>query len=143
METVIRPFSALTVQELYAIYRLRVAVFVVEQHCPYQEVDDLDPHAVHIWLRENGQMLAYLRVIPPDVLSPDAHIGRVTAVRRRCGLGTAIMQAGIRYIRESGLSDRIVLDSQLYAKGLYAKCGFVQASDPFPPLRRNSRRRAF
>lgn len=52
MELVIKPFSELTAQELYEIYRLRVSVFIVEQHCPYQDIDELDPAAYHIFLRD-------------------------------------------------------------------------------------------
>ena len=52
MELFVKHFSELTAQELYEIYRLRVSVFVVEQKCCYQEVDDADENAYHVWLRD-------------------------------------------------------------------------------------------
>ena len=54
MELIVKHFSELSMNELYDIYKLRVAVFVVEQNCPYQEVDDADKVSYHIWLKEEG-----------------------------------------------------------------------------------------
>ena len=86
MEKVVKAFNELSLEELVEIYQLRVAVFVVEQKCPYQEIDDLDKYAVHICFRENGKIQAYCRVIPQGVLSDNVHIGRVISIKRRCGL---------------------------------------------------------
>ena len=43
----VKPFAELTTAELHAIYTARVTVFVVEQACPYQEVDAQDLTALH------------------------------------------------------------------------------------------------
>ena len=59
MELTGKHFSELTTEELFDIYKLRVSVFVVEQSCPYQEVDSADKTAYHIWLKEDGELLAY------------------------------------------------------------------------------------
>ena len=61
MELFVKHFSELTAQELYEIYRLRVSVFVVEQECCYQEVDDADENAYHVWLRDKDGIEAYAR----------------------------------------------------------------------------------
>ena len=58
METVIKNFYDLTLDELVKIYQLRVAVFVVEQNCAYQEIDDLDKYCVHICFWEDGKLQA-------------------------------------------------------------------------------------
>lgn len=52
MELVVKRFSELSAEELFEIYKLRVSVFVVEQNCPYQEVDDADRVAYHLWFRD-------------------------------------------------------------------------------------------
>ena len=52
MELVVKRFSELSAEELFEIYKLRVSVFVVEQNCPYQEVDDADRVAHHLWFRD-------------------------------------------------------------------------------------------
>ena len=52
MEFVVKQFNELSAQELFEIYKLRVSVFVVDQSCPYQEVDDADKAAYHLVLRD-------------------------------------------------------------------------------------------
>ena len=131
MELTGKHFSELTTEELFDIYKLRVSVFVVEQSCPYQEVDSADKTAYHIWLKEDGELLAYLRVLPRGVVREEVSLGRVIAVRRRCGLGRRILAAGIRTAVEQFGADCIVIEAQTYARGLYEKAGFVQTSEEF------------
>ncbi len=131
MELTGKHFSELTTEELFDIYKLRVSVFVVEQNCPYQEVDSADKTAYHIWLKEDGELLAYLRVLPRGVVREEVSLGRVIAVRRRCGLGSRILAAGIRTAVERFGADCIVIEAQTHARGLYEKAGFVQTSEEF------------
>ncbi|HJK82758.1 MAG TPA: hypothetical protein O0X00_00910, partial [Methanocorpusculum sp.] len=91
MECVIKHFSELSRDELFEIYKLRVAVFVVEQQSPYPEVDDADPVAYHIWFKDQEGILAYARVLPAHTVCETVSIGRIIAVKRRCGLGTKIV----------------------------------------------------
>ncbi|MBR0160285.1 MAG: GNAT family N-acetyltransferase [Oscillospiraceae bacterium] len=127
----IKRFHELTTEELYAILRLRVSVFVVEQNCPYMELDDLDREALHVWLEDEDGIEAYLRILNRGVESEHVAIGRVIAVKRRRGLGTQILSEGIRAAREGFGADRIYLEAQTYARGLYEKQGFRQISDEF------------
>ncbi len=127
----IKRFHELTIDELYAILRLRVSVFVVEQNCPYMELDDLDREALHVWLEDEDGIEAYLRVLDRGVESEHVAIGRVIAVKRRCGLGSRILVEGIKAAREQFGADRIYLEAQTYARGLYEKQGFRQISDEF------------
>lgn len=131
MDLIIKHFDELSARELFEIYRLRVSVFVVEQRCPYQEVDDADKSAYHLMLRGADGIQAYARVLPPGVSFDDAAIGRVIAVKRRCGLGSRIVSAAIDTARERFSADSISLEAQVYAKSLYEKLGFVQTSEPF------------
>ena len=71
MELICKHFSELTASELYEIYRLRVSVFVVEQNCAYQDVDEADRTAWHIWLQDEGGIAAYARVLAPGTVFPD------------------------------------------------------------------------
>lgn len=131
MKTIVKTFSELTTEELFEIYKLRISVFVVEQKCPYQEVDDADKVSYHVWLQDKNGMEAYARVIPAGVLFPQVAIGRVIAVRRRCGLGTQVVQVAIQTAREKLHADTITLEAQVYARALYEKLGFQQTSDVF------------
>lgn len=128
MKLQIKSFQELNIKELFEIYKLRVSVFVVEQKCYYQEVDDLDLQSYHVWLEENGRILAYARIFLEDGV---AHIGRVIATQRRCGLGTKIVQACIESIQEKYEVDTIRLEAQVYARRLYENVGFQPTSDVF------------
>lgn len=131
MELRIKRFHELTTEELYRILKLRVDVFVVEQNCPYAELDDLDQNAVHVWLEEDGTLAAYLRVMDRGVESEHVSLGRLIAAKRRIGLGTRILREGIKTAREVFGADAIYLEAQVYAKELYAKQGFRTISDVF------------
>lgn len=131
MELTVKHFSQLSAEELFEIYKLRVSVFIVEQRCPYQDVDDADRTAYHLWLRDENGIAAYARLLPPGVTFPTAAIGRVIAVRRRCGLGTRIVGAAINAAREKLSADVITIEAQVYARSLYEKAGFVQTSEEF------------
>ena len=124
-------FSELTTEELYRLLQLRVAVFVVEQNCAYMELDDLDQAAIHVWLEDEDGIEACLRVMPQGAENERASIGRVIAVKRRCGLGSRILAEGIRAAREFFHADSVYLEAQVYAKGLYEKLGFRQISEEF------------
>lgn len=130
MELIVKPFDALTTAELYEILRLRVDVFVVEQHCPYPEIDGKDPDAVHLFLRDGAGIHAYLRLLPPGVSFDTASLGRVVVRERRQGLGRQIVAAGIRQARARGW-DALTIEAQTYARGLYEQAGFRQVSEEF------------
>ncbi|MBR4360302.1 MAG: GNAT family N-acetyltransferase [Clostridia bacterium] len=131
MELVIKPFEQLTVRELYDILTLRVNVFVVEQNCPYAELDGKDPFALHLYLRDQEGIQAYLRVMDRGVAGEYVTIGRVVTARRGLGLGDQILRAGIQAARERFHADCIYLEAQTYAKGFYARQGFRQISEEF------------
>ena len=131
LRRVIKEFGELTPHELYAILKLRVDVFVVEQQCPYRELDGLDQRAEHIWLEDDGGIQAYLRVLRPGVEADCFAIGRVVTARRGSGLGRLILAEGIAYIENEFDASRIYLEAQTYAKGFYEKMGFRQVSDEF------------
>ena len=131
MELKVKFFSALSAKELHDIYRLRVSVFVVEQCCPYQEVDDADERAYHVWLEEDGAIRAYLRVLEPGAAFPECAIGRVIAAERRRGLGTRIVAEGLRVAQEQYGADRVRIEAQTYARTLYERLGFVQTTEEF------------
>ena len=131
MELTVKHFSELSAEELFEIYKLRVSVFVVEQKCPYQEVDDADRAAYHLWLQDADGIEAYARVLPQGVTFETAAIGRVIAVKRRCGLGSKIVEAAIETAKNKFGADSITIEAQVYARSLYEKHGFRQTSEEF------------
>ena len=131
MELTVKRFEDLTTHELYEILKLRVNIFVVEQNCPYPELDDKDKSAWHVYFREDGEIIAYLRVLDPGVSFPEVGIGRVISTRRRCGLGTKLLREGIKTAREQMHADTIKLEAQTYARAFYERQGFRQTSEEF------------
>ena len=131
MELAVKRFEELTNNELYDILKLRVNTFVVEQHCPYPELDDKDQDALHVFLRDEEGIQAYLRVMDKGVSSEQVSIGRVVAVTRRKGYGSRVLEEGMRVAAEYFKADKIYLEAQTYARGLYEKHGFRQISDVF------------
>lgn len=131
MELVIKRFEELTVDELYELLKLRVDIFVVEQNCPYHELDGADKEAYHVFLRDEEGIEAYLRVIPAGALFEETAIGRVAARKRRCGLATRALEAGIKVAEEKLGAKKIKIEAQTYARSLYEKAGFKQTGEEF------------
>ena len=131
MQLEIKHFSELSARELYEIVQLREKVFVVEQNCVYLDADGKDENAWHVILRDETGLLGYLRVLDRGVSFDDISIGRVISVKRRCGLGTELLKAGIRTAKEKFSAQRITIEAQTYAREFYEKQGFVQVSDEF------------
>ncbi len=127
----IRRFDELSVQELYRIMQARVSVFVLEQVCPYQELDGLDEGAVHVWLEDDQGVAAYLRVLAPGTESEHPAIGRVITTRRGIGLGRRILEEGLRVAEELYGPVPIYLEAQAYAAGFYERFGFQIVSPEF------------
>ena len=92
---VIKKFDRLTPREVYEILRIRTAVFVVEQECPYQEVDGTDYDSLHVWLEAGDEIVAYLRIFEKDTVTNTVQIGRVLSKRRGEGLGAKVLENGI------------------------------------------------
>lgn len=131
MKLICKHFNDLTAKELYEILRLRVDVFVVEQKCSYSEVDGKDLDAWHLWFEDEDGIAGYLRLLAPGVSFKEASIGRVIAKKRRCGIGSKLMQAGIEKMKEIYGDTDIRIEAQVYAREFYEKAGFVKVSEEF------------
>ena len=129
MELLIKAFDELSTQELYEILRLRDAVFIVEQNCPYQDIDGLDERSLHVFYEEEGRVLAYLRAFRKD--EGCVQMGRVLTVERGKGIGGLLLREGIREIRQKLNPQRIIIEAQCYATGFYEREGFKICSDQF------------
>ena len=131
----IKKFDELTLRELYEITRSRFEVFFQEQKiiCE-EELDGLDDKCMHIFLEENGKIVAYSRIVPKGIIYENISIGRVLVLKefRRKGIAQEMLMVAINYIKENiEDNNKIVLSSQLYAKNLYASVGFITDSDMY------------
>ena len=131
MELVVKKYEELTLDELYDIIRARIGRFVVEQNCPYQELDDKDRGSYHVFFRDENGIQAYLRVVDKGVGFDEYSLGRVITVARGCGLGAKLIREGVRVAKEKFGAKKLLIAAQVQASGFYAKQGFSQCSDEF------------
>ncbi len=126
-------FDELTARKLYEFLKLRVDVFIVEQDCPYHELDDLDQESIHMAYTENDRTLAYARLVPSGVKYEIPSIGRVIvhSEARSRGLAKKLMEKSIDYILMEWNADEIQLQGQVYLKEFYESFGFVPISEEY------------
>lgn len=130
-------FEELSTLELYEIMKFRQAVFVVEQKCAYQDVDDLDKMAWHLIGSKPGsegrQVVAYLRVVYPGEKFSEPSIGRVLTVSssRGTGLGKELISEALKRLSIQYSSAPIRISAQAYLKDFYAAFGFKAVSDVY------------
>lgn len=131
MEWKLKKFADLTTDELYEIIKLRLEVFVVEQNCPYQDLDDKDQYAYHLFLEDNGSVIAVLRILPEGVAYDDMAIGRVIVKKthRRQGLSRKMMETAMDFIINDLNKTKIRLSGQAYLTDFYIGLGFKKVSE--------------
>jgi len=130
LELTVKSFNELAAAELFEIYRVRTAVFVVEQKCPYQEVDETDKEALHMYFFHEGRIIAYLRCFPIGE-EGTVRIGRVLTMERGTGLGRRLVHSALEEIKKRYNAKRVYIEAQSYAVGFYKKEGFVICGEEF------------
>lgn len=127
------PFCDLSNLDLYKIMQLREKVFVLEQTCLYQDLDNIDQSAWHVFATENDAVVAYARVFVKNTAENMVQIGRVVTEMdyRRKNIGTEIMNAAITVAYEKLNAQQIYLEAQTYAIPFYSRLGFKIVSEEF------------
>ncbi|MBC7409069.1 MAG: GNAT family N-acetyltransferase [Arcicella sp.] len=128
-------FKNLTTTELYQILQLRNEVFIVEQNCPFQDLDDKDFKCYHlIGFDTNSQkVMAYTRIVPAGISYDEASIGRVVTspLARRKGIGKQLMKNSIELLEELYGGISIKIGAQLYLKKYYESFDFQQIEEVY------------
>ena len=122
----VKPTNELTPQELVTIFKERTRVFVVEQTCYYQEVDDEDYYCFHVRILndQTNELMAYARIMPKT-------FGRVLVVERfrKQGLGNQLLKAVLDYISTHFPGLDVEIEAQAYLTKFYGSFGFKQTSE--------------
>lgn len=128
-----RSFAELSNLELYAILAARQAVFVVEQNCPYLDLDGKDLNAEHLIAWSGDQVAAYLRLLGPGVSFQEPSLGRIitTKIGRGSGLGRELVARGLQRMHELYPTLPTRIGAQAHLHKFYGSLGFVQASEPY------------
>ena len=129
---IIKKFHDLDKLDLYKIMQLRIEVFVVEQDCPYQDLDGLDELGTHLWLEEDNEIMSYLRINPPETRFDEVSFGRIVTKKsvRKKGLSEAIILKSLEIVIQEDLGP-IRISAQSYLEDYYSKFGFVKCSDEY------------
>lgn len=129
----LKKFDELTNIELYNLLKERTMVFVVEQTCPYLEVDGKDPFCYHLFKENEGEMVAYLRIVPAGVSYREASLGRVLVKKEYRGQGMAeeLVRKGLAFIQNDLKETTVKIQAQEYLRGFYSSFGFQPISETY------------
>lgn len=131
MEQVIykKRFNDLSLEELYQILDLRSRVFVIEQTCIYQDIDNKDQPSIHYMIKKENQVVSYLRLLPPGVRFTEHTLSRVVTdpLYRTSGYAGILIKEALSDIK--GYPVRI--SGQAYLKTYYESLGFKVVHGPY------------
>ena len=133
MQISIKIFEDFSAPELYALLRLRAEIFIIEQECVYQDLDNYDQEAIHLCGYLTGELVAYTRLLKPGIKYQGASLGRVAtkSSARRRGYGKAIVKQAISTSKNTWPAFPITISAQEYLKDFYADLGFKKISGPY------------
>ena len=123
----LKAFTELNPFELYAYLQLRSEVFVVEQNCVYQDLDDKDQQSLHVFIHHHDKLVACARIVPAALAYPEISIGRVivAAPYRKKQLGHELMRLCVAQIHSHFGEQKIMLSAQAHLQDFYKKHNFV------------------
>ncbi len=129
----VKKFSDLSLSELYQVLRLRAEVFVVEQDCVYQDIDNKDQKALHVLGNKDNHVVAYTRIFDKGDYFENASIGRVVVAEneRKYGYGHDLMKESIKAIENHFDTKQIKISAQTYLKKFYNSHDFVQVGEEY------------
>lgn len=140
MQFVIKAYKDLSVDELYEALKLRCAIFVIEQNCNYQDMDDKDQDSYHLLgydpeknMAGRKQLVAYTRILPKGLSYKEASIGRVVVDKnfRGKGSGVALMKKAIEETKRLFNTNEIVISAQCYLEKFYGDLGFKSEGESY------------
>ena len=133
MEWKIKDFKYLSAEELYGILKLRNEVFIVEKEYIYNDLDEKDIEAFHLYCIENNNIIVALRILKKELEENGVYIGRVVVDKsyRGLGLGKKSIEKAMKFIEYKYGKEVIKVSTQLQTKDFYKSLGFKEASDSY------------
>ena len=133
MKITVFKYQDLGQERLYEILKLRLEVFVVEQKCAYQDLDNKDEKALHLVGEENNKIIAYTRIFRKGEFFKNSSIGRVLVKKeyRNKDYGRIIMRRSIEKLKEDPKEEKIELSAQKYLLKFYSELGFEKKGEEY------------
>ena len=123
----VKSFQELSLEEFHDIVALRIQIFIIEQNCPYQEVDGKDKFAHHLFFKnEMDEIIAVTRILPQGISYEEVAIGRVVVHEeyRGTGLGNQLMADSMNFVRDKYGDVPVRLSAQKHLENYYGNHGF-------------------
>ena len=131
MEWFVKTFDEFTPRELYELLELRSEIFIVEQNVAYQDLDRKDFDAIHIFAKDQGEIVAAIRILKPGVSYKEASFGRVVVKKNYRGdkLSSYMIRKGLQLMEEKWHTKEARISAQAYLQKYYATFGFEVQSE--------------
>lgn len=125
-------FSELSPLMLYQLLQLRITVFMIEQNCLYQELDDKDQDATHLLIYDNNRLVGYARLLY-DKEKEAISFGRLVSAPsvRGKGFGKKLMDEIMSHFKEHYPKQRLVISAQCYLSDFYQRYGFIPKGESY------------
>ncbi len=129
----LKTYQDLTKAQLYSMIKERINIFVVEQNCPYPELDDLDQDSFHLFYEVEGEIRAYCRILPKGLKYKEVSIGRVIVKEayRRQGLASTLIEKAITFVKDELHDTAIKIQAQDHLRQFYGSFGFTPISETY------------
>jgi ElaA protein len=130
----IKHFNDLSLTEFHDLIQLRIKVFVIEQNCPYQELDGKDKKSYHLICRnQKGDLVGTFRILPPGISYNEASIGRVVLDEKYRGTknGHKMMEEALTFINKEFEKESVRISGQKYLEKFYEKHGFISTGKEY------------
>ena len=133
IQSVIKTFNELSPQDIYNILQLRSEVFVIEQNCVYQDIDDKDQYALHLLLKKDDYLIGYSRIFKGGDYFKEASIGRVLVKKqdRNNRHGSLLIELSIKAIKDHFKENTVKISAQTYLKKFYNELGFCSVGEEY------------
>lgn len=128
-----RSLSDLSPDDLYQMLKLRQDVFIIEQECIYDDIDNIDPLCEHLLLKDGPEVIACSRIVPAKIKFEHPSIGRIAVHKeyRKRGFGKEIVQMALEILAKKNL-DTVIIEAQSYLLTFYESLGFQKNSEAYP-----------
>ena len=130
---VVRSWPELSLMELYSVLRLRSEVFVVEQDCVYQDIDNKDQKAIHLLGYKKEELIAYSRIFNEGDYFKATSFGRaiIKKEKRGLGYGDELVKESLRIIKSKYGNKKVKISAQAHLKNFYAKHTFIAKGEEY------------
>ena len=130
----VKSFNELSLEEFHDIIALRIQIFVIEQDCPYQELDGKDKIAFHLFFKNtSNEVIAATRILPKGAAYEEVSIGRVVVHEssRGTGLGNQLMADSMQFVKEKFGEVAVRLSAQKHLEKYYGNHGFTSTGKEY------------